>query len=446
MFPHPEMKELEDALRQSRPVTQPLPPGVKQRLRAQLLEKTDMKTSIFLLNRLASAVVGLILTIVLPALFMFGSVPSFGTTPPAGGPVFGGLFQLLSHNYPTPVSVNQSFEVQLVWMALRPPNQDYNLFLQLLDEKQQVVAHSDQFIDTANWPPQQPQEVIVRLMAPAEPGRYLLVVGWSDPQLTLDTQQTTWLLGELEVVLDESTVTPLPTRPTEEPPPPPATETPAPYPSRTPPPTNGTVTPRPTHIPPTEWPATPLPTRTPPGQFTSTPPAWPTATPGNPTENTPTPPPNWPTATPGNPGQNTPTPPAWPTPTIVPTRTPPGQFTPTPPAWPTSTIVPTRTPPGQFTPTPPPNWPTATPGNPGENTPTPPPNWTPTPVPSRTPPPGQFTPTPPPNWPTATPGNPGQNTPTPTVVPTQTMPPGQFTPTPTPPNNPPNGATPTRQP
>jgi hypothetical protein len=68
MSPHDEFQDLKEQLRQNRPVAEPMPPALKNRLRHHLVEKAQMKQNPLNLGTL-SAAVGLLILILLPALF-----------------------------------------------------------------------------------------------------------------------------------------------------------------------------------------------------------------------------------------------------------------------------------------------------------------------------------------------------------------------------------------
>jgi hypothetical protein len=109
-------------------------------------------------------------------------LPSFATE---SGVTFGEQIKLAGFN--SVVKETGALAVTLVWQALRQPEENYQVFLHLLDEEGEIVAQSDAVpgggYATSQW---LPQEVVTDthalvLPADADPANYRLRVGLYEP-------------------------------------------------------------------------------------------------------------------------------------------------------------------------------------------------------------------------------------------------------------------------
>jgi hypothetical protein len=103
----------------------------------------------------------------------------FSGAPQAVGASFGDQVRLLSYRAPDRVSPGAEFDVRLYWEVLRPPGENYTVFIHLLDAHGELVANHNEMRLTSLWPP---GEVVpdVHHVVPDPPipgGTYWLQIG-----------------------------------------------------------------------------------------------------------------------------------------------------------------------------------------------------------------------------------------------------------------------------
>jgi hypothetical protein len=103
----------------------------------------------------------------------------FSGAPQAVGASFGDQVRLLSYRAPDRLSPGAEFDVRLYWEPLRPPEENYTVFIHLLDAHGQLVANHNEMRLTSLWPP---GEVVpdVHHVVPDPPipvGTYWLQIG-----------------------------------------------------------------------------------------------------------------------------------------------------------------------------------------------------------------------------------------------------------------------------
>jgi len=115
---------------------------------------------------------------------------------------------------PSTIQAGETITLQLVWAATAPVDQDYTVFLHLIDEAGQPVAQQDQrpggdFYPTSAWKVGDWVADAYPLTVPTDvtEGEYSLLVGLYDPannqRLLLPGGEDTFLLGKLQVVQSE---------------------------------------------------------------------------------------------------------------------------------------------------------------------------------------------------------------------------------------------------
>nr|NIV36863.1 hypothetical protein [Anaerolineae bacterium] len=77
----------------------------------------------------------------------------FSGPPQAVGASFGDQVRLLSYRAPHRVSPGAEFDVRLYWEPLRPPEENYTVFIHLLDADGQLAANHNEMRLTSLWPP-----------------------------------------------------------------------------------------------------------------------------------------------------------------------------------------------------------------------------------------------------------------------------------------------------
>jgi hypothetical protein len=77
----------------------------------------------------------------------------FSGAPKAVGASFGDQVRLLSYRAPEHLSPGAEFDVRLYWEVLRPPAENYTVFIHLLDADDQLVANHNEMRLTSLWPP-----------------------------------------------------------------------------------------------------------------------------------------------------------------------------------------------------------------------------------------------------------------------------------------------------
>jgi hypothetical protein len=103
----------------------------------------------------------------------------FSGAPRAVGASFGDQLRLLSYRAPDRLSPGAEFDVRLYWEPLRPPEENYTVFIHLLDTDGQLAANHNEMRLTSLWPP---GEVVpdVHHVVPESPipgGTYWLQIG-----------------------------------------------------------------------------------------------------------------------------------------------------------------------------------------------------------------------------------------------------------------------------
>jgi hypothetical protein len=116
----------------------------------------------------------------------------YGNTPPVErrlvNTLLGSEIELAEIKTNGSVAAGQVLPVEFVWQAVRQPQADYNIFLQLLDANGQPVAQHDGppnggYTPTSTWAPEQPISDRHGLAAPVDlpAASYRLIAGLVDP-------------------------------------------------------------------------------------------------------------------------------------------------------------------------------------------------------------------------------------------------------------------------
>jgi len=103
----------------------------------------------------------------------------FSGAPQAVGASFGDQVRLLSYRAPDRVSPGAEFDVRLYWEPLRPPEENYTVFIHLLDAHGQLAANHNEMRLTSLWPPGEVMPDVHRVVPdpPIPAGTYRLQIG-----------------------------------------------------------------------------------------------------------------------------------------------------------------------------------------------------------------------------------------------------------------------------
>jgi hypothetical protein len=103
----------------------------------------------------------------------------FSGAPRAVGASFGDQVRLLSYRVPDRVSPGAGFDVTLYWEPLRPPEENYTVFIHLLDADGQLAANHNEMRLTSLWPPGEVVPDVHHVVpdAPIPEGTYRLQIG-----------------------------------------------------------------------------------------------------------------------------------------------------------------------------------------------------------------------------------------------------------------------------
>lgn len=128
--------------------------------------------------------------------------------PPAGMPpsdlVFGDVLALRGLRLPAPADPTMGF----AWEALANIDQNYNLFVHIMDEADSLVAQYDGPLNegnllTANWPPGYTTHDTIEIDLPQQPGTYRVFIGLYErstrDRASVDAPDNRPLVGEIVV-------------------------------------------------------------------------------------------------------------------------------------------------------------------------------------------------------------------------------------------------------
>jgi len=124
--------------------------------------------------------------------------------------IFGNLLELLDASIPTQVHPGDSLTVHLTWRVADVPQQEYTLFIHLLDSNGQLIVGNDSApahgsFPTPRWQAGQIVNYNVPLALPTDlsPGQYTLDVGWYTwpllEHLPLPDGATKFTIGAIEI-------------------------------------------------------------------------------------------------------------------------------------------------------------------------------------------------------------------------------------------------------
>ncbi len=141
-----------------------------------------------------------------------GTVQISGAPLPEGATNYDDKIALLNVDVPDVVlQAGGQLQLTLTWQALAPINEDYTVFVQVVDEQDRIVGQVDSWPRQGTYPTSQwnPGEVIVdgyrvQLDSDLPPGSYRLLVGW----YLLATQQRLPVLDESGAIIDDRLVIP----------------------------------------------------------------------------------------------------------------------------------------------------------------------------------------------------------------------------------------------
>jgi hypothetical protein len=117
---------------------------------------------------------------------VIGTVAVSGVALPETAVNFNDQIALLSLDIPDPqLKPGGAFDLTLRWTGLAPLDEDYTLFLQILDASDRIVGQVDAWplqgtLPTSQWQPGQPitDPYAIQLDGSLPPGDYRLLVGW----------------------------------------------------------------------------------------------------------------------------------------------------------------------------------------------------------------------------------------------------------------------------
>jgi hypothetical protein len=143
---------------------------------------------------------------------VLGQVEVSGLALPEGSTNFGDKIALLSVSIPNPeLQPGGQWAVSLRWQALAPIEENYTVFVQMLDAEDRIVGQVDSWplqgtLPTGQW---QQGEVIndpysVQLANDMPPGAYRLNVGW----YLLETLRRLPVLDQSGLAIDDKVVLP----------------------------------------------------------------------------------------------------------------------------------------------------------------------------------------------------------------------------------------------
>lgn len=118
--------------------------------------------------------------------------------------IFGDLIALHGYELPENAVPNEFFTINFEWVALQNINEDYTLFLHIVDEGGEIVAQDDVLpvagLFTSNWQPRYVLDSSIALDAPAA-GTYQVYAGLytAAGRLPVDAPDNRVLLGEIVV-------------------------------------------------------------------------------------------------------------------------------------------------------------------------------------------------------------------------------------------------------
>ena len=117
---------------------------------------------------------------------ILGEIEISGVPLPAGATNYEDKIALLSLDLPqTQLQPGGQLPVTLTWQSLGPINEDYTVFIQILDANDQIVGQVDAWplqgtLPTSQWTPGQTIQdpYLIQLNGDLPPGQYRLQVGW----------------------------------------------------------------------------------------------------------------------------------------------------------------------------------------------------------------------------------------------------------------------------
>jgi hypothetical protein len=139
---------------------------------------------------------------------------------PEGATNFEGKIALLAVDVPdVTLHPGGQLAVNLTWQGLGNMEDDYTVFVQVLDEQDRIVGQEDSWplqgtFPTSQWPVGERVEdpYLVRLLEELPPGQYRLQVGW----YLLGTVRRLSVVDESGTAVDDKVVVPLGAYPKEE--------------------------------------------------------------------------------------------------------------------------------------------------------------------------------------------------------------------------------------